>query len=97
MTSANLLALSFIMFSIGIAGFVIKRNMIITLMFVEIMLNSANIAAAALLGNCAQSAVYILFIFALAAAEAGVGLAIVLLMVKKFRSAYLSDFTQMKG
>ncbi|HET7752493.1 MAG TPA: NADH-quinone oxidoreductase subunit NuoK [Anaeromyxobacteraceae bacterium] len=81
MAPANMyLVLAAILFSIGLAGVVIKRNVIIVMMCIELMLNAANLtflAFARQSGNMGGHAVAF-FVIAVAAAEAAVGLAIVI-------------------
>lgn len=74
------LALSAVLFAIGVAGVVIRRNLIVILMSVELMLNAVNlsfIAFARSLGSM-DGQVIVFFVMTVAAAEAVVGLAIVI-------------------
>ena len=76
------LVLSAILFACGVAGFLLKRNIITIFMSIELMLNAVNLSALAL-GACipalaGQGAAVALLIIAVAAAEATVGLAIVI-------------------
>jgi NADH-quinone oxidoreductase subunit K len=81
MAPANLyLVLAAVLFSIGLAGVVVKRNALIVFMCIELMLNAANLtflAFARQTGNMGGHAVAF-FVIAVAAAEAAVGLAIVI-------------------
>ncbi len=93
------LILAAILFSIGVYGVLAKRNAVLVLMSVELILNAVNInlvAFGAYNGNIAGS-VFAMFVIAIAAAEVGVGLAIVLLIYRNSRSVDLDDIAQMKG
>ena len=93
------LLLSAILFSTGVYGVMAKRNAILVLMSVELILNAVNInlvAFGAHNGTIAGS-VFALFVIAVAAAEVGVGLAIVLLIYRNRRSVDLDDLAEMKG
>lgn len=74
------LILSAFMFSVGVAGVLIRRNAIIILMSIELMLNSANIALitfSSFMGNSIGQ-IFAFFVMTVAAAEAAIGLAIVI-------------------
>lgn len=76
--------LSAILFGLGIVGFLFKRNIITMFMSIELMLNAVNLAFIAfgsVLGNLAGQ-VYVFFVIVVAAAEAAVGLAIVILIAR---------------
>jgi len=93
------LLLSAILFSAGVYGVLAKRNAVIVLMSIELILNAVNInlvAFGAHNGTIA-GAVFALFVIAVAAAEVGVGLAIVLLIYRNRRSVDLDEVAQMKG
>jgi NADH:ubiquinone oxidoreductase subunit K len=93
------LLLSAILFSIGVYGVLARRNGVAILMSIELILNAVNInliAFAALRGDMAGQ-VFALFIIAIAAAEVGVGLAIVLAIYRNRRSVDLDDLDLMKG
>lgn len=82
-------ALSAILFIIGGAGFLLRRNVLVTLMSIEIMLNASNVALVAF--NRARPGVHTgqvlaFFVIAVAAAEAAVGLAIVLALFRVKRT-----------
>ena len=93
------LILSIILFTIGATGFVVRRNAIVVLMSVELMLNAANLAFIAfsrqhldLTGH-----IYVFMTITVAAAEAAVGLAIVVLIFRTRRKVNLDEITLMKG
>jgi NADH:ubiquinone oxidoreductase subunit K len=93
------LMLSAILFCAGVYGVLAKRNAVIVLMSIELILNAVNInlvAFGAHNGSIA-GAVFALFVIAVAAAEVGVGLAIVLLIYRNRHSVDLDQVAQMKG
>lgn len=74
------LILSAFMFTVGVAGVLIRRNAIVVFMSIELMLNSANLALitfASFMGDTAGQ-VFVFFVMTVAAAEAAVGLAIII-------------------
>jgi NADH:ubiquinone oxidoreductase subunit K len=87
------------LFAIGVYGVIARRNGVLVLMSIELILNSVNInlLAFALRNNNVNGQVFALFIIAVAAAEVGVGLAIVLLIYRNKRSIALDDLSEMKG
>jgi NADH-quinone oxidoreductase subunit K len=94
-----MLMLSIILFTIGATGFAVRRNAIVVLMSVELMLNAANLAFIAfsrqhidLTGH-----IYVFMIMTVAAAEAAVGLAIVVLIFRTRRKVNLDEINLMKG
>jgi NADH-quinone oxidoreductase subunit K len=74
------LVLSAILFACGIAGFVLKRNIITIFMSIELMLNAVNLSfvAFAAYWHSLQGQVFVFFVMVVAAAEAAVGLAIII-------------------
>jgi NADH:ubiquinone oxidoreductase subunit K len=93
------LVLAAILFCIGVYGVLVRRNGVLVLMSVELMLNAVNInlvAFSAYLHNAAGQ-VFALFVITIAAAEVGVGLAIVLLIYRNLRSPDLDRVEQLKG
>jgi NADH:ubiquinone oxidoreductase subunit K len=93
------LLLSAALFSIGVYGVIARRNGVAMLMSIELILNAVNInllAFAALHGDLSGQ-VFALFIIAVAAAEVGVGLAIVLTIYRNRRSVDLDELDLMKG
>jgi NAD(P)H-quinone oxidoreductase subunit 4L len=88
-----------VLFCIGIYGVLARRNAVLVLMSIELMLNAVNInlvAFGAFRGNVIGQ-VFALFIIAIAAAEVGVGLAIVLLIYRNRTSIDLDEVDLMKG
>ena len=92
------LILSAIMFIIGAVGVVARRNAIIVFMSIELMLNSVNltfVAFSAFLGD-ATGQVFLFFVMTVAAAEAAVGLAIVIALFRRKRTVNLDEINIMK-
>ncbi|MCU1454844.1 MAG: nuoK [Acidimicrobiales bacterium] len=87
------------LFALGVYGVISRRNGVMVLMSIELILNSVNInlvAFGAMNGNLTGQ-VFALFIIAVAAAEVGVGLAIVLAIFRNRRSVDLDEVDLMKG
>jgi len=99
MYAANFLLLSAALFSIGVFGVIARRNAVMVLMSVELVLNSVNLnlVAFALMNNTIDGQVFALFVIAVAAAEVGVGLAMVLMVYRNRRSIALDALSEMKG
>ena len=93
------LLLAAVLFCIGIYGVVSRRNGVMVLMSIELILNSVNInmVAFSVMTDAVSGQVFALFIIAVAAAEVGVGLAIVLGIFRNYRSVDLDDVDLMKG
>jgi NADH:ubiquinone oxidoreductase subunit K len=91
--------LSAVLFSIGVFGVIARRNAVMVLMSVELVLNSVNLnlVAFSLMNNTIDGQVFALFVIAVAAAEVGVGLAFVLLVYRNRRSIALDALSEMKG
>jgi NADH:ubiquinone oxidoreductase subunit K len=93
------LVLAAVLFGIGVYGVLARRNGVLVLMSVELMLSAVNlnfIAFSAFLRETAGQ-VFALFVITIAAAEVGVGLAIVLLIYRNLRSPDLDRVDQLKG
>jgi NADH:ubiquinone oxidoreductase subunit K len=99
MYAANFLLLSAVLFSIGVFGVIARRNAVLVLMSVELVLNSVNLnlVAFSLMNNTIDGHVFALFVIAVAAAEVGVGLALVLMVYRNRRSIALDALSEMKG
>ena len=93
------LLLAAVLFSVGVYGVLARRNGVLVLMSIELILNAVNINLVAFGAYHGQVAgqVFALFTVAVAAAEVGVGLAIVLLIYRNKRSIDLDQVAQMKG
>lgn len=95
----NFLILAALLFCIGVYGVLARRNGVMVLMSIELILNAVNInlvAFGAFHSNVVGE-VFALFIIAIAAAEVGVGLAIVLLLFRNQKTIDLSAVDAMKG
>ncbi|NLE18242.1 MAG: NADH-quinone oxidoreductase subunit NuoK [Propioniciclava sp.] len=92
------LLLSAILFSIGVYGVIVRRNGVLVLMSIELILNAVNINFVAFSTYWGPSGqVFALFAIAIAAAEVGVGLAIVLLIYRNRRSINVDELDELKG
>ncbi|HBL08969.1 MAG: NADH-quinone oxidoreductase subunit NuoK [Acidimicrobiales bacterium] len=93
------LLLSAALFAIGVYGVLARRNGVLVLMSIELILNAVNInlVAFAAFGNSLAGEVFTLFVIAIAAAEVGVGLAMVLLLYRNSRNIDLSRIDLMRG
>ena len=92
------LLLSAILFSIGVYGVIVRRNGVLVLMSIELILNAVNINFVAFSTYWgADGQVFALFAIAIAAAEVGVGLAIVLLIYRNRRSIDVDELDELKG
>lgn len=93
------LAVSAVLFLTGMAGVLTRRNLLIVLMSVELMLNAVNLAFVgfARQTGAVDGQVFAVFVMAVAAAEAAVGLALVLLLFRHRTSVDLNDFDALKG
>ena len=88
------LILSAALFVIGIAGVMIRRNAIVVFMCIELMLNSANltlITFSSYLGNSIGQ-IFVFFVMAVAAAEAAVGLAIIITLFRNMQTVSIDKF-----
>jgi NADH:ubiquinone oxidoreductase subunit K len=94
------LVLAAALFSLGVYGLLIRRNIVLILLSVELMLNAVNInlvAFEAVLNTPqALGQVFAIFVITIAAAEVGVGLAIVLLIFRNRRSANVDELNLMR-
>ena len=93
------LLLSAVLFSIGVYGVLARRNGVLLLMSLELILNAVNInlvAFAAFTGTIGGE-VFALFVIAVAAAEVGVGLAMVLLLYRSSRTIDLTTVDRLRG
>jgi len=94
----HFLALSAVLFSIGAVGAVVRRNVIIIFMSIELMLNAANLAFVAGSNNLGsmngQSIVF--FVMTVAAAEAAVGLAVILALFRNRQTVAADEIALLK-
>ena len=95
---AESLALSAALFTIGVVGVLTRRNALILFMCIELMLNAVNlsfVALSQLYGATGQ--VFVIFVMTVAAAEAAVGLAIVIAIFRHRQSVDLDDLRILRG
>ena len=91
------LLISAVLFTIGVAGVLFRRNAIVIFMCVELMLNAVNLTFVALAQNLGVGGqVFVLFVMAVAAAEAAVGLAIILAVYRHKHSVSLQNMNLLK-
>jgi NADH:ubiquinone oxidoreductase subunit K len=93
------LLLGALLFAVGVYGVLARRNGVMVLMSIELMLNAVNLnlVAFGMQHDVVSGQVFALFIIAVAAAEVGVGLAIVLLLYRNRKSIAVDEFDLMKG
>lgn len=95
------LAVSAMLFFIGTAGVLVRRNAVVILMCVELMLNAANLSLVAfsrhLPDPTPHGSVFVVFIFVVAAAEVAVGLGIVLAAYRNRPTVEVDEIRQMSG
>ena len=92
------IALSALLFTIGVIGVLTRRNAIIVFMCVELMLNAVNLSFVAfskLYGATGQ--VFVVFVMTVAAAEAAVGLAIIIAIFRHTETVNLKDINLLRG
>jgi NADH-quinone oxidoreductase subunit K len=94
------LVLAAALFSFGIYGLLVRRNIVLILLSVELMLNAVNINLVAfesmIVTSDAIGQVFAIFVITVAAAEVGIGLAIVLMIFRNRRSANVDDLDLMR-
>ena len=91
------LALSAILFAIGVGGVIVRRNAIVLFMCIELMLNAVNLAFVALSPYAGvQGQVFVFFVIAVAAAEAAVGLAIMIAVFRHQESVDMKNFALLR-
>jgi NADH-quinone oxidoreductase subunit K len=98
MLLAPSLVVSAMLFTLGVVGVLLRRNAIVIFMCVELMLNAVNLTFVALaqtLGVAGQ--IFVFFVMAVAAAEAAVGLAIILALYRHRRTVNIDNINLLKG
>jgi NADH-quinone oxidoreductase subunit K len=95
---SHILALSLILFVLGAAGFIFRRNIITIFMCIELMLNAVNLAFIGFARQLGQldGQIYVFFVIVVAAAEAAVGLAIIIALYRNHESLGIDDLNSMK-
>ena len=96
---AHIVGLGVAVFAAGAFGFLVRRNLIVLLMCVELMLNGANIVLVAFSRAHASPdpQVWVMFMFAVAAAEAGVGLALAVLIWRRLGTLDIDALKGLRG
>lgn len=99
MYAYNFLILAAALFAIGVFGVIARRNAVMVLMSIELILNSVNLnlIAFSLMDDSSDGHVFSLFVIAIAAAEVGVGLAMVMMIYRNRRSIALDELSEMHG
>ena len=96
---ANYIALSAVIFMIGVGGVVARRNPLVMLMGIELMWNAANLAfiayAKAYMNNAGH--IFAFLVITVAAAEAAIGLAIVVIVFRRAENVDVDDVAVLKG
>ncbi len=93
------LYLSAVLFVLGMIGVMMRRNVVVILMCIELMLNAVNISFVAFsrYAENVNGQVMVFFVMTIAAAEAAVGLALAVTVFKKFREVNIRFFEHLKG
>ena len=91
--------LSAVVFSVGVAGFLTRRNIIIMFMSIELMLNAVNMSLVSFSRYLSdmRGQVLVFFIIAVAAAEAAIGLGIIIALFRNKVTAHVDEANEMKG
>ena len=92
------LVVSVLLFALGLLGVIVRRNLLVIYMGLEMMLNAANLALVAFsrFKNSLDGQVFVFFIITVAAAEVSVGLALIVALYRKRQTAHVEDLTTMK-
>lgn len=92
------LVVSAILFCLGLLGVIMRRNLLVIYMGLELMLNAGNLALVAFsrFNNNLDGQVFVFFIITVAAAEVAVGLALIVALYRKRQTAHVEDLTMMK-
>jgi NADH-quinone oxidoreductase subunit K len=92
------LTVSCLMFALGLLGVILRRNLLIIFMSLELMLNAANLALVAFsrFNNKLEGQVMVFFIVTVAAAEVAVGLALIVALYRRRQTAHVEDISSLK-
>ncbi len=95
----NYVALSAVMFFIGVVGVIVRRNPLIVLMAIELMFNAANLALVAFARAWVNNAghIFVFLVVTVAAAEAAIGLAIVVAVFRNARNVDVDEVARLHG
>jgi NADH-quinone oxidoreductase subunit K len=98
-TPNHYLVLSACLFMIGVAGVLLRRNLIVLFMSIELMLNAVNLSFVTFAHSFAKvdGQVMVFFVMTIAAAEAAVGLALAVSIFKRFKEVNIRFFEHLKG
>ena len=93
------LALSAIVFCIGVAGVLVRRNALVIFMSIELMLNAANLAFVAFARhlNSLDGQIFVFFVMTVAAAEVAIGLAIIVNVFRLRETVFVDEINLLKG
>ena len=97
-TLEHYLVVSTLLFCLGVLGVILRRNLLVMYMGLELMLNASNLALVAFsrFNNNLNGQIMVFFIITVAAAEVAVGLALIVALYRKRQSAHTEDLTSMK-
>jgi NADH-quinone oxidoreductase subunit K len=92
------LVVSSLLFSLGLMGVIMRRNLLVIYMSLELMLNAANLALVAFSRYTGRldAQVFVFFVITVAAAEVAVGLALIVALYRRRQTAQVEDLTEMK-
>jgi NADH-quinone oxidoreductase subunit K len=94
------LVVSILLFCLGLLGVIVRRNLLVIYMSLELMLNAANLALVAFSrfspSDSLDGQVFVFFIITVAAAEVSVGLALIVALYRKRQTAHVEDLTTLK-
>src|ERR1043166_8696615 len=92
------LAVSFLLFALGLLGVIIRRNVLVIYMSLELMLNAANLALVAFshFNNNLNGQMMVFFIITVAASEVAVGLALIVALYRRKQTTHVEDLATMK-
>jgi len=95
---SSCLILSSVLFTVGVLGFLLRRNIIVIFMSIELMLNAANLAFVAFSRflNSMDGQIFVFFVMSVAAAEAAVGLAIIIALYRTRETVNADEMNLMK-
>ena len=93
------LALSAVLFCIGVVGVLVRRNALVIFMSIELMLNAANLAFVAFARqmNSLDGQIFVFFVMTVAAAEVAVGLAIIVNVFRLRETVFVDEINLLKG
>jgi NADH-quinone oxidoreductase subunit K len=92
------LVVSMLLFCLGMMGVIVRRNLLVIYMSLELMLNAANLSLVAFsrFTHNLDGQVFVFFIITVAAAEVAVGLALIVALYRRRQSAHVEDLTTLK-